>query len=130
MLRSAFPAISLASPAEAQHGPALSLALDGLAQVEAACRLAFAARNGLGADADPPVVEAVAFDVEGGVARIGLFHFGALPAGRLRRFDPGETESGALGGVFVNGAQRCEGPEGCADAPSVASCADGVEMTQ
>jgi hypothetical protein len=121
-----------ATSATAQETPALSLTLDDLTQVDAACRLTFVARNELAAAADPLVVEAVAFDTGGGVARIALFDFGALPAGRtrVRQFDLSETACVDVGSMLINGVQRCVGPEGCAEALTVASRAEGVEMTQ
>ena len=120
----------LTAPAAAQEGAAaLAIALDGLAQAGEACRLTFVARNGLDGGVDPLVLEGVAFDREGGVARISLFDFGALPAGRtrVRQFDLADTDCAAVGGLLINGVQRCEGVEGCADALAVSSRAD-VEL--
>ncbi|MEM9248389.1 MAG: hypothetical protein AAGB05_06785 [Pseudomonadota bacterium] len=112
---------------------ALALTLDGIAQTEAACRLTFVARNGLAADVASLVVEAVAFSPDGGVERIALFDFSALPVDRLRvrQFDLPGTACAAVGSMLVNGVQRCEGdgldPDACAAAITVSSRAD-VEL--
>ncbi|MEM8823948.1 MAG: hypothetical protein AAGF30_10100, partial [Pseudomonadota bacterium] len=118
---------------EAGSGAAtLAIELDNLAQVEASCRLTFVARNGLETDADSLVVEAVAFDSNGGVARIALFDFGSLPSNRtrVRQFDLGDMACENVGAVLVNGVQSCDGPAGCASALSVSSRADGVDLMQ
>lgn len=124
----------IAGPALAQTAPpdgdgALSITLDGRAQEGAACRLTFVAQNGLGADAGP-VIEAVAFDTEGGVAAITLFDLGEIPDGRtrVRRFDLPGTDCAGLGAILVNGVEDCGGAEGCAGRLRVASRVEGVEM--
>ncbi|MEM8848826.1 MAG: hypothetical protein AAGE03_02210 [Pseudomonadota bacterium] len=133
--------VGLVGPAVAQQAgtddaasgaPSLAITLDSLAQVDGACRLTFVARNGLAADAEALVVEAVAFNADGGVARIALFDFGGLPADRtrVRQFDLGEMACDAVGAVLVNGVQSCEGPADCAQALSVSSRADGVDLMQ
>ncbi|PJI84279.1 hypothetical protein BC777_3820 [Yoonia maricola] len=116
------------SPALAQE-QALSLQLDSLAQVETACRLTFVARNGFGSDLAALVVEAVAFDAEGGIAQISLLDLGALPSGslRVRQFDLAGTACDGIGSVLINGVQRCEGADSCDSALSVSSRA-GVEL--
>jgi len=115
-----FLAIIALAPAHAlaqQADPAapLSLTLDGTDQVEASCRLTFVARNPSDADVASLVVETVAFDLEGGVSRISLFDFGALPGGvpRVRQFDLPDTDCDAVGSILINGVQSCEGGAAC-----------------
>jgi len=104
----------------------LALQLDSLSQAGASCRLTFVARNGLEEDLEAFVLEAVAFDREGGVARIALFDFGALPAGspRVRQFDLPDIACDAVESVLVNGIDACEGVADCAERLSVTSRAE------
>ena len=130
----------LAPPAAAQDAApegdagALALELDGLLQVEGACRLTFQARNGLGAGIGALVIEAVALGGGGGVERIALFDFRDLPADRLRvrQFDLPDMDCGAVGAVLVNGVQACEAAEGGAGAaPALdpAACARALSVS-
>lgn len=124
----------LAPPLSAQEvgtnsdGP-LSLTLDAASQVEGACRLTFVARNQADTDIGSLVIEAVAFDADGGVARIALFDFGALPARvpRVRQFDLPDMRCDKIESVLVNGVQTCEGGAACDTPPLVSSRAD-VEL--
>ncbi|RYH04472.1 hypothetical protein EU805_03665 [Salipiger sp. IMCC34102] len=125
-----FAALAIAgSPLAAQEAAPeapLSVALDAADQVETACRLTFVARNEAEAGVEALVIETVAFDLDGGVSRIALFDFGALPAGlpRVRQFDLPDTDCAALSSLLVNGVQTCEGGEACEMPPSVSSRID------
>jgi hypothetical protein len=131
LMMSLMPALMLVSPAVAQNTapPGLSIELNALDQTGGACRLVFVARNGLAADVDGLVIEAVAFDAGGGVARIALFDFAQLPAGlpRVRQFDLPEMACDSIGSVLVNGVQSCAGPADCAESLTFSSRTD-VEL--
>jgi hypothetical protein len=108
--------LALAAPAATQDDtaapPALGLSLNTVAPVEGGgCRLTFVIRNGLAADLESMVAEAVLFDGAGHVDRITLFDFGALPAGRprVRQFDLDGPSCDTLGQVLINGFETCEG---------------------
>jgi hypothetical protein len=135
-MRSLFAILAavLASPALAEEpAPALGLELNTVTEAEGACRLTFLAGNGLGADLDALVLEAVLFTTQGTVDRLTLFDFGALPAGRprVRQFDVAGLSCAALGQVLVNGATECAGaglaPGACIDALRL-STRTGVEV--
>lgn len=115
----------LAGPVSAQVAvpPQVAIELNALNPVEAACRLVFVAQNGLQADISGFVIEAVAFDAEGSVARIALFDFADLPAGipRVRQFDLPDTACDSIASILVNGVQSCEGPADCAASLAVSS---------
>lgn len=120
--------IALSAPALAEEAvPAISVELNALDPVEGACRLVFVARNGLEADVASLILEAVAFDPEGGVARISLFDFGELPAGRIRvrQFDLPKLSCDGVGSLLINGVQTCEGVEDC---PLAVSSRTEVEL--
>jgi len=137
MIRPLLLSALLVSPAFAQGGalaqetgPAtLSIELNALEQTGDACRLVFVARNGLAQDIAGLVIEAVAFDAAGGVARIALFDFAQLPAGvpRVRQFDLPQIPCDSIGSLLVNGVLSCEGPAACAAALTFSSRTD-VEL--
>lgn len=133
MIRYALTAILLATPATAQDvtpAPAISVELNALDAVDGACRLVFVARNGLEADVSSLILEAVAFDADGGVAQISLFDFADLPAGlpRVRQFDLPGLSCNAIGSLLVNGVQSCDaGGADCAGSLTVSSRTD-VEL--
>lgn len=121
-------AFGLATPVSAQEtdgpAPSLALTLNTLQPTEAGgCRLTFVIRNGLGADIDSLVTEAVLFDAEGRVATLTLFDFGTLPEGRPRvqQFDLAAQGCDGIGEVLVNGIGTCEG-----DGLTPAACLDGL----
>ncbi|MEQ8903125.1 MAG: hypothetical protein RID11_05110 [Roseovarius sp.] len=124
--------LGLATPVAAQEAdaaaaPSLALSLNSLTATEAGgCRLSFVIRNGLEADIDSLVTEAVLFDAEGQVATMTLFDFGTLPAGRprVRQFDLAGQGCDGISGVLVNGIGTCEG-EGLT--PAV--CLDGLRLS-
>ena len=127
-------AAALATPAFAEApAPVLGLELNTVSEAEGACRLTFLAENGLGADLDALVLEAVLVTAEGDVDRLTLFDFGALPAGRprVRQFDLSGLSCAALGQVLVNGAADCAGaglaPGACIEALRL-STRTGVEV--
>lgn len=122
---------ALASPAPAQSAqhaaPHLSLSLNTLQPTEAGgCRLTFVIRNGLGADIDSLVTEAVLFDAAGQVATLTLFDFGSLPAGRprVRQFDLAGPSCDGIGEVLVNGIGTCEGAD-----LTPGACLDGLRLS-
>jgi hypothetical protein len=124
-------ALALAAPVAAEQPgkPARSLSLDlnSLSATEAGgCRLSFVIRNGLGADIDTLVTEAVLFDAGGQVATLTLFDFGSLPAGRprVRQFDMAGLSCDGIGGVLVNGIATCEGA-----GLTPAACLDGLRLS-
>jgi len=110
--------LALAAPAAAQEAtapepPSLGLSLNTVAPVEGGgCRLTFVIRNGLAADLESMVAEAVLFDGAGHVDRITLFDFGALPASRprVRQFDLDGPSCDTLAQVLINGFETCESP--------------------
>ena len=90
-----------------------------------ACTLTFQIINGYESEIDSLVYETVLFDSEGGVNRLTLFDFGALPPGRprVRQFSvPGMTCEG-LGRILINGAHACEG-EGL----DAGACVNGLKL--
>ncbi|MFW2544431.1 hypothetical protein ACN2XU_17485 [Primorskyibacter sp. 2E107] len=91
----------------------LSIELNSVETVEAACRMSFLIQNGHDADIDKAVFEAVLFDQGGTVDRLTLFDFGALPAGRprVRQFMVPDLSCEALGQVLINGVQSCQSGE-------------------
>jgi hypothetical protein len=123
---SIFPLLGAAAPAQDADAPALAIRLDSLAQVEGTCRVTFVAENGLGSDIAQLVVEAVAFDVEGGVARLSLLDFGELQDGRprMRQFDMPDMVCDGIGALLFNGVQTCEGADDCAARLTVSSRAE------
>jgi len=106
-------AIGGAGEAAAQDKAAsgLALELNRLEQVEAGCRLAFVAQNGLAGDLENVSLEIVIFDEQGQVQRLTVFDFGALPAGRprVRQFELPQTQCGSVGRILVNGVSQCTG---------------------
>lgn len=125
MIRALILPLLLCGPVAAQTGapPTLGIELNALEQVQNACRLVFVARNGMGADIDGLVLEAVTFDATGGVMQISLFDFATVPAGktRVRQFDLPDVACEAVGSILVNGIRSCEGPADCATALTVSS---------
>jgi len=120
-------ATPVASQEPGEDAPALSLALNTLQPTEAGgCRLSFVIRNGLGADIESLVTEAVLFDAGGQVATLTLFDFGSLPAGRprVRQFDLAGLSCDGIGEVLVNGIGTCEG-EGL----TPGACLDGLRLS-
>jgi hypothetical protein len=104
--------LSLSSaPLWAEDGAALTLELNGAAQVEAACRLTFKVDNGLGADLSALGFETVILTTDGQVERLTLFDFGAVPSGRprVRQFDLAGLYCARVGQILINGASACEG---------------------
>jgi hypothetical protein len=101
------------SPAYAQSGEGatsrLPIELNAAQDVEGACRLTFVARNGAETTIDKAVFETVIFDTSGAVARLSLFDFRSLPAGRprVRQFDLPEMGCDAIGQVLINGVSTC-----------------------
>lgn len=104
----------------------LSIQLDNVKQMEAACRLTFVAQNAFNEDVNSIVLETVAFDLEGGVASMTLFDFQKIPAGsmRVRQFDLPNMNCAALGSLLVNGVQTCESHLDCEGVLTVSSRAD------
>lgn len=89
------------------------------------CLLTFVVTNGFGADLNQVVLETVLFDVDGQVAQLTLFDFGAIPVARprVRQFEVAEQSCENLGRVLINGANACSG-DGLADT----ACIDGLSL--
>nr|WP_246176346.1 hypothetical protein [Rhodovulum strictum] len=104
----------------------MSLELNAIAPAEGGCLLSFVAGNGHAGDIAAAVFETVLMDGAGRVARLTLFDFGALPAGRprVRQFLVPDLACGDLGAVLINGAQSCE-----AGALGPSACAEGLQLT-
>jgi hypothetical protein len=117
------PSIGLS--ADETNSPHLSIELNALQQVEAACQASFLAQNTYETDLNAVVFEAVLFDQEGGVDRLTLLDFGALPSGRtrVRQFLLPDLSCAALGRVLLNGSETCEGEALPGDA-----CTSGLEL--
>ena len=74
------------------------------------CAFSFLITNGLSAQIDSMILEAVLFDTAGQVERLTLFDFGSLPSERprVRQFIVPGRACEAFGSVLINGAQSCE----------------------
>ena len=126
---------ALAQSLQEDAEPQLGLALNTVSATEVGgCRLTFVIRNGLGADIESLVAEAVLFDGAGQVATLTLFDFGALPAGRprARQFDLAGQSCDGLDEVLFNGIGTCEGeglaPETCLEGLRLSTRTD-IEVT-
>lgn len=123
-----------ASPAEEASQAGLSVELNSLQQVDAACRVVFMVENRLGGDLKGVSFETVLINRAGVVDRLTVFDFKALPKGRVRvrQFKLPDTQCGAIGRVLINGAATCQGDgivEGaCINELSVSSKTD-VEIS-
>ena len=73
-----------AAEAETDLGAHVTIELNAVAPVDAACRMSFLIQNGHASDIRQAVFEAVLFDDQGRVERLTLFDFGELPAARPR----------------------------------------------
>jgi len=120
--------LALCLPASAQEdkAPRLTIELNALAPAEGGCTLSFLAVNGLGADLERAVYEAVLFDKAGQVDRLTLFDFGNLPAGRprVRQFVVPDLACGGLGRILINGAHSCD-----AGGLGEGACTDALDLT-
>lgn len=126
--------LSAAAVALASHGVAaqdaetaqLSLELNTVQEVEGGCLLSFVAQNGYAADIESVVFETVLFNKAGGVDRLTLFDFGALPAGRprVRQFVVPQLSCADLGRVLINGASTCEAGD-----LGAAACSEGLSLS-
>ena len=121
--------VPLAGPAaaetEADLGAHVTIELNAVAPVDAACRMSFLIQNGLASDIRQAVFEAVLFDDQGRVERLTLFDFGELPAARprVRQFVVPDLDCAALGQVLFNGAETCSG-----NGLSPTACSEGLEL--
>lgn len=118
----------LACPALAQQQQqqaGLTIEINAAQSVENGCNLSFLVENALDRDITDAVFETVLFDAEGQVARMTLFDFGTLPAGRprVRQFVLEGQDCKAIGRILFNGAQSCTG-EGL----EPAACEDGLRL--
>ena len=120
--------MALCLPAAAQEEPAprLSIELNALAPAQGGCTLSFLAVNGLGADVERAVFEAVLFDKAGQVDRLTLFDFADLPDGRprVRQFVVPDLACDGLGRILINGAHSCDAGELGAGA-----CTDALDLS-
>ncbi len=109
-----------AAPGAAQDGEAaLKVELNGLEQVDKACRMTFVVENALAATITKAVFEVALFDAKGLVERLMVLDFRDLPKGRtrVRQFDAADTSCGGVSRILVNDATECAGegldPEAC-----------------
>jgi hypothetical protein len=129
-MRSAFllAAVLASFPAFAQIEESdgrLTIELNAAQTTDEGCSLSFLIVNGLPAQIDSLVLEAVLFDAEGQVDRLTLFDFGSLPVARprVRQFAlPGPACNG-IGTVLINGAETCETGAGASSA-----CVDALDL--
>ncbi|KPQ06499.1 MAG: small soluble extracytoplasmic protein [Rhodobacteraceae bacterium HLUCCA12] len=123
-----------ASAAFAQEGAdGVQIELNRADQRDDACQLVFVARNDGAAGLDQLALEMVLFDRDGGVAKLTLLDFQALPAGRtrVRSFDMQGLDCASLGRVLVNATATCEPQDapGCTDM-TLESRLDEIEVLQ
>ena len=108
------------APVTAQDGEAaLKVELNGLEQVDKACRMTFVVENALAATITKAVFEVALFDAKGLVERLMVLDCRDLPKGRtrVRQFDAADTSCGGVSRILVNDATECAGegldPEAC-----------------
>ena len=100
------------APVAAQDGDAaLKIELNGLEQVDKACRMTFVVENALAVTITKAVFEVALFDAKGLVERLMVLDFRDLPKGRtrVRQFDAADTSCGAVSRILVNDATECAG---------------------
>ena len=100
------------APVTAQDGDAaLKIELNGLEQVDKACRMTFVVENALAATITKAVFEVALFDAKGLVERLMVLDFRDLPKGRtrVRQFDAADTSCGVVSRILVNDATECAG---------------------
>jgi len=113
LIWSALLAVFMAVPASAQMEDTtgrLVIELNATQSSAEGCTFSFLVINGLEAEIESLVLEAVLFDGGGQVDRLTLFDLGALPVARprVRQFAvPGQGCDG-FGSVLINGAQTCQ----------------------
>ncbi len=114
-----------AAEAETDLGAHVTIELNAVAPVDAACRMSFLIQNGHAGDIRQAVFEAVLFDDQGRVERLTLFDFGELPAARprVRQFVVPDLDCAALGQVLFNGVETCS-----SDGLSPTACSEGLEL--
>ena len=114
-----------AAEAETDLGAHVTIELNAVAPVDAACRMSFLIQNGHASDIRQAVLEAVLFDDQGRVERLTLFDFGELPAARprVRQFVVPDLDCAALGQVLFNGVETCS-----SDGLSPTACSEGLEL--
>ena len=111
------------APVTAQDGDAaLKIELNGLEQVDKACRMTFVVENALAATITKAVFEVALFDAKGLVERLMVLDFRDLPKGRtrVRQFDAADTSCGVVSRILVNDATECAG-EGLDPAACIAA---------
>lgn len=123
-----FMAVTGAALADQTAAPpaVLSIELNTLTQKDSACRMIFLVENTLGADLSSAVFETVFFKTNGGVERLTLFDFQALPQGRprVRQFDIPNVQCGSLGQVLINDVHSCKG-----DGITGVDCIKGLKLS-
>ena len=113
--------------------PSLTIELNTLQDVGAACRLTFVVENQTGTGIETASFETVIFDQSGAVHSLSLFNFRDLPADRprVRQFDLPGIGCDAVGKALINGANSCvvDGSDSpvCHDALTLSSRTD-VEL--
>lgn len=119
--------MATAAPVFAQQAePVLDVQLNALDQVDKACRMTFVVTNGLGASIGKAVFEIALFGKAGLVERLMVLDFRDLPRNRtrVRQFDVGAMECGALGRVLINDVAECTG-----EGVDKLACVDGLRAT-
>jgi len=125
-----FPLLLVSGGASAQSGDEfknrIAVELNTAQSTEEACILTFQVINAFDAEIGKVVYETVLFDTDGGVERLTLFDFGALPAGRprVRQFSVQGTRCEGLGRILINGAQTC-----VAEGLEESVCETGLELS-
>jgi hypothetical protein len=105
--------LALAGPAmaQAEAPPALSLELNALTQVEAACRVSFVAGNRMGAAIADATFEVAFFGRDGILQKLVSLDFKALPVAKTKvvQFDLDGLSCADVGRVLVNDVATCDG---------------------
>lgn len=135
-----WPALAQDASASPQADPpqhaGLQIELNAAQDVEAACRLTFLVRNGLGVPLGQLALETVVLTDQGIVDRLTLFDFRDLPMDlpRVRQFDLPGIACASIATILINGVATCAGPD--SDAVAVAGpdagpdpCAAGLSLT-
>ena len=104
----------------------LSIELNKVEESNGGCQLTFLAASSHANGIAQLVFETVLFDNEGGVNRLTLFDFGAIPAGvpRVRQFVIPALACSDLAQILINGVSTCQAP-----GLDEAACSKGMNVT-
>ena len=97
--------------AEASNAMTLSIELNALQDVDRGCRASFLVKNDLSTPTEELGLELAVFGAGGGLERLVLLRFGALPEAksRVRQFDLEDLRCGDVSRVLVNDVVSCSG---------------------